>query len=397
MSTRSICHRCSRAFTLVELLVVISIFLLVLAIAVPAFSSMMYSSEQSLAENALKIAMGSARDAAIRNASGDDTAAVFTFEPGGRIGIVACQKAGVIHDISTSEHLDYEIFVPVRGIDPVQLPRGWSVRGYARPGTIDDPNNIGTQGFQNWYADTYPTQADRDAGNWIFPETGFYIIDDATFGGEGAQGLKRHTFMVRFEGGTGQIITNSSDAVRVLLPSPSSAFRTGAPWTNTDTDGRAYLRADQADDLFRFVRRILASAPKNASDTADRATLLGPNSTDTVSAKSVGQLVLYSESRLASALGARLDRDTGSLYKPASKTTPYATWVSNSAGSDWTAQNTKDLNSWLEGRLLKAGAAANSTNPEDYVESDARVFAMQRYLGGLVEVTGTVNGQGVSQ
>ncbi len=379
-----------RGFTLVELLVVISILILVLAIAVPAFSSMLYSSERSLADNALRVALNGARTTAIGNAAGEDAAAVFTFEPGGRVGVVTCVRAGVMHDVQGADHTDFEVFVPAKGVEPVQLPKGWSVRGYARSDMIDDPANSANQNYQNWYADTYPTQAVRDQGNWVFPETGFYVIGDETFGGEAAQGKSRHTFMVRFEGGTGQVLT-SGGTVRVLLPSPSSTFRTGAPWNSIDTsDGRALYRADQADDLLRYVRRVIAST---SLDPADRKRLLGIDSTDTVGAKAVGQLALYNESRLANAIGVRLDRDTSSLYQNATKDKPYATWVKAAEGKDWGTQNTSDLNEWIEGRLLRPGA---QTGSEDFVESDARVFALQRYLGGIVEVTGSTGGKGVS-
>ena len=89
------------AFTLVELLVVIAIFVLLLAIAVPAFSSMLYSSEQSLADNHLRMGLGAARDAAIRSPQGTDAAAVFFYDPAtGRTMILPCIAAGVLKDVN---------------------------------------------------------------------------------------------------------------------------------------------------------------------------------------------------------------------------------------------------------------------------------------------------------
>ena len=60
-----------RGFTITELLVVIVIFVLIIGIAIPAFKSMIESSERALAENQLRVGLGSARNAAIQNASAD--------------------------------------------------------------------------------------------------------------------------------------------------------------------------------------------------------------------------------------------------------------------------------------------------------------------------------------
>jgi hypothetical protein len=50
------------------------------------------------------------------------------------------------------------------------------------------------------------------------------------------------------------------------------------------------------------------------------------------------------------------------------------------------------IDDWIEGHL------ADPSDPTgDPIESDCRVFIVQRYLGWLQEVTGTVGGQGVSQ
>ena len=65
------------AFTLTELLVVIVIIVLILAIAVPAFTSIIYSQESSLAQTRLATAIRGARDAAVQSSGGAATAAVL--------------------------------------------------------------------------------------------------------------------------------------------------------------------------------------------------------------------------------------------------------------------------------------------------------------------------------
>ena len=137
------------AFTLTELLVVISLIVLLLAIAVPAFSSMLYNNDRSLAENQFKIAMATARDQAIRS-EGGDTAAVFLYQPGGKLRIVTCVSVAVLEDEPDSAIINIpqlppivpgphkrEIFVPISIVNPIDLPRGWTIRAYVPPQAID--------------------------------------------------------------------------------------------------------------------------------------------------------------------------------------------------------------------------------------------------------------------
>ena len=135
-----------RGFTLIELLIVIAIFLLLLAIAVPAFASMLYSSEQSLAENSLRAGLSAAREAAARSPKGRDAVAAFFYEPAtGHAQVVVCVSAGTVKDQAANPALplvDREVFAPVAGFAPVQLPRGWTVRGYAPANSIDVPANM---------------------------------------------------------------------------------------------------------------------------------------------------------------------------------------------------------------------------------------------------------------
>jgi hypothetical protein len=233
-----------------------------------------------------------------------------------------------------------DVFVPVPGFEAVQLPGGWSVRAYAPSGTVND----------EWYEGTYAGAENQ--GNWVFPETGFFDIDD------GAEGPDRQTFMIRFEGGTGMLKVSDPAAALVFSPSPSAVFRTGGIW--------ASFRADRAADGVRFVRRVLSS-PDNVLPLSDKQELLGDQSSDTVLARAVGQVAAYHERTLAASIRARLDRVTNSLYQPASVGKPML-------GSD---VKVDDINKWIEGTLV-VGAKP--------VDTDARVFSVQRYLGWLQEM-----------
>jgi prepilin-type N-terminal cleavage/methylation domain-containing protein len=362
-----------RAFTLVELLIVISIFLLLLLIAVPAFSSMLYSSEQSLAENAMRGGIAAARDAAAKGRQGEDAAAVFFYDSSTRrTSIVACVRVGTMEDQTSilqpppgGNSVVREVFVPVSGYEPVQLPRGWAVRGYAIPGTIDS----------DWYGDSIAYNPSvQQQGHWVFPETDFFDYDVAD------DGQSRQTFMVRFEGGTGALKPADLEPVLVLSPSPSEAFRTGLFQT---------YRLDNAPDKVRVVRAIL-SAPPLALTAVQRRQLLGDESSDTVLAKPVRQLGLCNEGKLASALAraggstVRLDRDTGSLYQ----NTTDPEFVTDFASI---ANPLQTLTALMELRVQSNGT------PSETIDSSARIFTIHRYLGSLQEITGTQNGEGVSQ
>jgi prepilin-type N-terminal cleavage/methylation domain-containing protein len=370
-------RRGPNAFTLVELLVVIGIFVLLLLIAVPAFSSMLYSSEESLAENGLRGAITAARDAAARGRQGEDAAAVFFYDASTqKASVIPCVVVGTLADVdATGATIIREVFAPANGFEPVQLPRGFTVRGYAIPYTMDD----GTAGVapdrKGWYEPTAGRVYDATVGNWLFPETDFY---DAEVEDDGAD---RQTFMVRFEGGTGALKAGDLAPVLVLNPAPTDEFRTGAPFS--------VYRADQAQDKVRFVRGIL-SAPFTGTGSitlADRRALLGDESSDTVLAKPVRQLGLVNEKKLASALSLgegqaiRIDRDTGCLY--ANTVDPMFVVV---------PMNVDMLNNLMEVRELIPGDPNNTPIP-----SEARIFTIHRYLGHLQEITGTINGQGVSQ
>lgn len=374
------------AFTLVELLVVISIFVLLLALAVPAFSSMLYSSEQSLAEQSLRVALNTARNVAVASPAGRDSAAVFTYDQYSRkVTIVVCTKAGELVDEDTAGQTPtHEIFAAASGVEPVQLSAGWTIRGFAPANSLD----------VEWYGDgTYSNQALWDEGHWVFPETSFY---DVTANNDG---MSRQSFMVRFEGGTGLVKLPGSKAALVLSPSESEEFRgnwPAIPSNPTPAPSPAWdqfnnpLNPLHADDQVRFVQRVLAwpeytslaAGNPGPVQLSTKRQILGMFATDMILCKPVGQLALCKESRLAAAIGARLDASSGCLYRFGADDPELL--INGVLASP---QDLRRINEWVEGRLLDANG--------DPIESDCRVFTLQRYLGWLQEVTGTRNGLGV--
>ncbi len=337
-------------FSILELLVVVSIMTVVILVAVPSFQTLTYSMRRSSAENSLKGGLRAARMVAIEAGDGVDAAAVFFHEPGGRVTMVPCVYVGELLDRQSGVFTRIEVFAPVAGVDAVQLPKGWSVRAYAPPTSIET-------GRSGWYNNrTYPATR----GNWVFPETGFYDPlrpDD---------GDSRQTFMVRYRGGSGELDLSSVEPVLVLDPIASAAFRGGGFFQQ--------FRADLAIDKVRFVQSVLDDDVtfSGPSGIRNRADLIGNQSTDTVLARAVGQLAVFNESRLAGGVGARrLNRETETLYKGPSQTRlPELDLSLFGAGA--TAQEvSEDVSDWIESRLAS---------------SDALVFTIQRYSGRAQEM-----------
>jgi prepilin-type N-terminal cleavage/methylation domain-containing protein len=381
-----------RAFTIIELLVVIGIIVLLIAIAVPAFSSMLQSTERSLAENQLKAAIAAGRDAAIKSEAGD-AATVFFFTPGGRVTAVPCVAVAQIEDFSRHNTtsptafplVTRDIFVPVAGSTPIQMPRGWSVRGFAAPGTTYTgaaATNNDVDQFEPWYESYFggtlgPNVA---AGCWVFPETGFIDARAAAVNNNTTpSGTRRQTFMVRFKAGSGDLDLSTTSTALIFDPvagdpATVTTFRTAAPFSNFRADQLRVLTS-VAPSPAAFVKRVINHPSVTPQQ---RRQLLGDRSPDTVLARPVTELALYEEARLATGIRARgLNRATGTLYgdlmMPRYDTALLPADISNQA------QLATAIRRWIEGR-------PGTTPPEVREPFDARVYTLQRYMGQLAEV-----------
>ena len=360
-------RRRSAAFTLVEMLVVVTIIIILVLIAVPAFQAMIYSNGRIQAEEGLKAGLALGRDAAVRGGDGEDAAAVFIYEPGSGIKIVACRRVGTIEDIDLNRtgperFVQRDVFVPISTFEPVSLPRIWTVRGYAGSGQID----------AGWYEDAggnprYPV----GAPSWVFPETGFF---DTDFNNTAADGLNRQTFMVRFAGGTGAVTTASPEAALVVYPRDSRFNRLAT--ISPD------LRLDTSKDKVRTVRRIMADRISIASETQRRG-LLGEVSGDCLLVKSVTQLALMDETKLASALGVRVSPVTNCIYE-ASKRPEFVVGTASGSGPAVTAER---INRWVQGDTSLDGIyTAGREQFPGIDEPLAKVFVLDRFLGSVQQV-----------
>jgi type II secretory pathway pseudopilin PulG len=366
--------RADRAFTLIELLVVVIIGIITLLIAIPAFNGLVSSQKGDASVNFVQSAIRAARDLASRSATGEDTAAVFAFEPGGRLQILIAVRAGELIDLdSQGREVARDVFVPVPGSEAVELPAGWMVRGWAPPGMIN----------AEWYA-TQPGQLrfNTTLGAWVFPETGFYDHTQAT------NSRDRNTFMVRFQGGTGQLSSGDTRLALVVMVRPSSSQRPlgNLPsWTRPDlvTTGPTQP-ASGAPDLRRWAARVLGTADVNADGVVNaqdddlRRQVLGARSSDVVRARSVDLIAVYDELRLAQDLGVRVDRISRSLmfvdpvqWASEKRLRPQLVPVPGlSNGTDERALNAA-LAQWIEGMDLRTGRLG-ATQP-------ARILVVTRF------------------
>lgn len=368
----------NRAFSLTEVLVVITILAIVIGLAVPAFSSLLTSTERSLADNQLRVGLSAGRDAAIRSEGGDG-AAVFVFSEG-RLSIIPCVQVGRIFD--RFQDLDQnpplpegegwrDVFAPIVTAEPVTLPRGWSVRAYAPPESISNASD----NRSGWYEWMKQLSAE---GGWVFPESSFINLNDGALGNKG---YYRQTFMVRFKSATGSFDAADATPALVLLPLSvgSGSYRAQPPWSDPSN------RIDLAFDLAGWARRVLKRPATSTAQLTNLRKLLGDVSPDTVLARPVTELALYYEPRMIRDIRGRQNRVTGTMYAdpnpPPPATPPNGPTfdpASLPASMDSLAA-ARAISAWIEGRFIPQG----SSTP---VASDAVILSVQRYLGQVQEV-----------
>lgn len=360
----------STAFTLTELLVVVLIIAALLVVAVPAFTSIVYSSEASMADNLIQVGLRAGRDTALRSASRDDGAVVFAYEPapgGGRIVMIPCVRVAEYSDlpaIGTTTPILREVFVAADLAEPIQMPKSWSIRGYARVNTIEN---------QGWWYDGSRYGQNLRRGDWVFPETGFFTE------GVLAEGRFRQTFMVRFEAGSGRMINPAGVPALVFLPpvTPPPAMATLPQTTQQE------LKALRMSNPRKYVLRVLADT--QITD-ANKRLLLGSDSPDMVLARATTSLSLYDERKMARDLRTQVDPDTGCLYKrhitnQQPTFVPVATQGGNLTDDD--AQSGQIMDQWIEGDTNLSGAVQSRRNGD---EPEARIFTIDRYTGTLKRV-----------
>ncbi len=399
-----------RAFTIVELMVVVLIGLIILAIAVPAFQSMVYSSNRSLAVNALQASSQMARDVAL--STGQDGAVIFVFDPQvGKMQIIPAVMVGTLREkttaaagsggssaLSDSPYFDRDVFVPASAGETLEIPRYWMVRGYAPPRAMIDRDSAGNA-VANWYTSDAYGGTDvvanvKSKDHWVFPETGFFPVDAQVVGG-GLEGelsavdttlpTGRQSFMIRFDARTG-VVNKSMNAALFINPRNSRK----RPYGDRPTSYEQSLRVDMADDLGIWAARIISSSdltgdgiPYGRDDEELRSQLIGNASNDTILVKPVTRLALYDERKLGIGVGSRgLNAQTQTLYLPADQRDAdtrigFDLSLFSSMGENELLER---IDQWVDGDTNFDGVF----DPDD--EPESRMYLIQPYTGQLQEV-----------
>jgi len=163
--------RARRAFTLVELLVVIAVTVLVIAVSVPAIGRLIESANFSAAVNTVSATLGNARAQAMRTQR--YTAVAFLFDIEARrytlLPLELASNAGSLTKASRTPTIVQALVMrPQTGAAPVRLPRGTAVFGLSfllePEDAMFDPETF------SWYAGEI---IDEDNPErlipWIFP------------------------------------------------------------------------------------------------------------------------------------------------------------------------------------------------------------------------------------
>ncbi|MCL4220632.1 MAG: prepilin-type N-terminal cleavage/methylation domain-containing protein [Phycisphaerales bacterium] len=401
-------HHANRGFTLVELFVVIAVALIAIAAALPAFTAMTASSNRSLAENTLQVAVTMARDVVMQSSRGTDGAAVFLYDAANkRMRIVAAEYVGTITDTvdgNANLTIERDVFAPVLVGETTELPPNWMVRGFV-PARFT--TTAGGPGFgYDWYdSDLYATGNAWRRGHWVFPEDGFYDVTGSPTSARPVGRTPRQSFMIRFDGRTGQIRRDGRESL-LIDPRPSSLNRQAdlggyGVTAGSRNDPGAWLRVDWAENLVSWGRRVVSEPdlngnglPYEVNDERLRRALIGNQSLDTVLVSDVSRVALYDERDLASALGASQmsrrggGKDTGSLYEAYDATSGNIAidyeglFTGNSAFSASSAgqANLRDsIDRWIDGDTNRVGTATN------FVLGNGVLFEGPESLGGADE------------
>lgn len=400
-------------FTVVELLVVVVIILIVLTIATPAFRALLYSSNRSQAANSVNAAALAARELALRSASGDDGAVVFVYDRNGSMRIIPAIRVGTVLEpvtggggatgggaqgLAAVPLVRRDVFAPVPQVAAFEMPTFWNVRGYAPARSMVEfvPGQRPREDIAVWYnSPAYgafdPDHEAKNEGNWVFPETAFFDIDQQAAQAGPNRPTTRQSFMIRFDARTGGVSSNREPALFVD-PRLSTANRPGGDRPKA-TD--RWLRPDRAENLASWASGLLAAPPIDSrgqplrppyTSNADsvRLSYIGMSSNDTILVKPVTRVAVYDERRLARAMGARrLNGETNSLYmpvEPGSGGGQIRIDESLFSGGVDANQIREKINQWIEGNTNFDQQIDENDEPE------ARIYLLRPGTGELAEV-----------
>ncbi|MFT5423253.1 MAG: type II secretory pathway pseudopilin PulG [Phycisphaerales bacterium] len=436
------------AFTVTELVVVVAIIAMITSIAVPSFSSMVQSTNRSLAINSIDAAVGVARDLALRSGRGGDGAVVVVQRANGTVQLIPALQVGTFNDYeplpprgptpptaaNIANQVERDVFVPVPQAEVIELPAGWGIAGYAPPGSMREASQTGFI-RDTWYdSELYGGDRDllpREKGNWVLPETSYYDTD-LQANTITDQSTGRQSFMIRFDAKTGTASRSQRGALFVdPRPSNDRPFRRRAKDSDsknlaTDTN---WKRVDQAPSIERWASRAISDPDPTADgypygekinpnrpaavtggedvELIARSEIIGSRSNDTILCKPVDRVAIFLMEDLARGIGARgLNVRTRSIYKPWARGEPQRIQIDDSLFGGATMEDIRvNMNRWIAGdtgggsrrvggagQLLGDGKFVFSEDDTNYQASPSNIdeprailFAVSPYTGDVTE------------
>ncbi len=220
-----------RAFTIMELMVAVSIIIILTILTVPTFRSLKANLDASSAQNTLSVVLNQARNMAMRDDRGD-TAVVFLYDRDKQLYtllVTSLRMQGLLDPNDTLDDKGYDVFAPIAGTRQRNLPPGWEVRGLAYGAT------------SKWYDHNFSSAEEKDIA-WIFPES------DRRF-------EFRQTFMVRFAARTGTVTTSNEQfknpkALVYLDPTEPYDDLPTYDWDEIAVDDGVFIRGTPALSLY---------------------------------------------------------------------------------------------------------------------------------------------------
>lgn len=346
--------RGTRAFTLLELLVVITIIIVGTAVVVPAIGRVIESNNYASAVNLVTSSLGSARAEAIR--TGRSTAVVFLFDiETETMTLQVCEQEGresaslAPYSSGVNTSASYcRAYRPSIGSVPVELPRGTGVFGLSflvAPGENGAPGAWIEQQTPtaHWYAGERIAEGSTNPNDpeivpWIFPRNDVRLFSNGTLQDiwhDEPEAIApdvavRHanTFMIQFDE-TGAVI--SSTSAGGVWTSNAYLELPDAPVRQDDPD------AGPVDDPTVFDPEYAFTASGDPIDYT-------PN--PEVVLRSAQQLAVVDLNRLGREVGVRapwLVRDeanTGEARAPVAEGIESAGYVSE--------QRVRDISKWID-------------------------------------------------
>ncbi len=209
-----------RAFTLIELMLAVGVIIALTVMTLPAFRAIQEGNREAGGVNAVSASLNSARSLAVRR--GHDVAVMFLFDTKRQVCSMQLIEEVHITPDAGDGFGESVIFIPIKGIAPIELPQGAAVYGYGYGATRI--SNAKTSNPWNWYTEL--GQYYEESNNkllegrdpWLFPRTDVRLFSQTYEDAQSDNSIPfTESFIVRFDP-NGVIVSGTEE----LAAGPSS-------------------------------------------------------------------------------------------------------------------------------------------------------------------------------